>query len=287
LLYAAAVGVVPPLALFGIVVATTGETRPGGLATAIHPIVDALVTPFVTLVAFRVLLVVSAVLSCLVAGGYRAGSWLRQQSRRALVLTAVPGSTMLGSALVIGLLVDLAGLDDQLIAGVQPDTAAQFEPLLRAGGTLLWLAVVAASVLVVLVLLSTLVLAVRYEVLPAHAAGNALASQGIFAGSLAAGIIGSPVLAILGATAAMIVWDVGTVSRTLDRTLPAAADSTRFELVRIGGSVAIGIVAILIALVTQWLATSGTLAPRSDGLSMLLLLLGVGTTIAAVFALRG
>jgi hypothetical protein len=282
-----AVGVCPALLSLGILLATAGTTRRSALAEAIHPAVDALATPIVTASVLRLLLLSLCLVSLLAVCGYRVGTWLRGQSRRRLILTAVPGSTTFAGAIAVGLVVEFTGLDERLIASLPADTADRLDPFVQAGGTLLWLALLVLALVAVFVLLLTLVLAVRYGVLPAHAAGNALASQGIFAGSLAVGIVDRPVLAVVGATLAMIVWDVGTVSRTLDRTLPAAADSTRFELVRLGGSAVIGVVAVLVALAVGAVAESGTLSPQSQGLSMLLLLLGIGTTIGAVFALRG
>ncbi|WP_336135410.1 DUF7519 family protein [Natronomonas amylolytica] len=140
--------------------------------------------------------------------------------------------------------------------------------LLLACGVVALLALFGFSVLTVLVL-------------PNRLTGPALAAFGVFTCALVAALVGAALPALVGAVAAVVVWDANTFGRELRDQLPSGPSSARTELVHLAGSLAVGAVAVGVAVLVA--GSVGTVAaPSATALVALLLAAGAGLTLLSV-----
>jgi hypothetical protein len=118
-------------------------------------------------------------------------------------------------------------------------------------------------------------------VMPNRLTGPALAAFGVFTCALVAALIGAALPALVGAVAAVVVWDTNTFGRELRDQLPSGPSSARTELVHLAGSLAVGAVAIGVAVLVA--GSIGTVAaPSATALVALLLAAGAGLTLLSV-----
>lgn len=118
-------------------------------------------------------------------------------------------------------------------------------------------------------------------VLPNRLTGPALAAFGVFTCALVAALIGAALPALVGAVAAVIVWDANTFGRELRDQLPSGPSSARTELVHLAGSLAVGAVAIGVAVLVAG-SVGAVAAPSATALVALLLAAGAGLTLLSV-----
>jgi hypothetical protein len=118
-------------------------------------------------------------------------------------------------------------------------------------------------------------------VLPNRLTGPALAAFGVFTCALVAALIGAALPALVGAVAAVIVWDTNTFGRELRDQLPSGPSSARTELVHLAGTLAVGAVAIGVAVLVAG-SVGSVAAPSATALIALVLAAGAGLTLLSV-----
>ena len=93
---------------------------------------------------------------------------------------------------------------------------------------------------------------------------------------------------MLSAVVALVVWDAGEFATGLREELGTDAATTRGELVHVGGSLAVGAGALLVAVLLELLVASGALVPSvpDEALAAGALAIAFGTVVVLVSALR-
>lgn len=118
-------------------------------------------------------------------------------------------------------------------------------------------------------------------VMPDRLTGPALAAFGVFTCALVAALIGSALPALVGAVAAVIVWDTNTFGRELRDQLPSGPSSIRTELVHLAGSLAVGAVAVAVAVLVAG-SVGAVAAPSATALVALVLAAGAGLALLSI-----
>lgn len=213
----------------------------------------------------------------------RVGEAGADRYRRWAVLAAgvVAGAALTVAVAVAGGVVQaLVGMDAVAEAlGVTPPLSATAAA--AVGAALLAIALIAGLGLLVLT-----VLPVAVEAIPSRVAAPALAGTALFGLALLVAVeTGRALPALAGGALAVAVWDVGEFGATL-RAEVGPARRPRVELVHAGGTVAVG----LLAVVGAGLLTAGVrlVAVREATLAVgLALLLALAAGVAVLFTIDG
>lgn len=128
-------------------------------------------------------------------------------------------------------------------------------------------------------------LALVANTLSGERAGSSLAAVGLFLAAVFGGTVGAPAwLVVVGAGASMLVWDAGRFGSTLAQEV-GSGRTRRVELVHLGGTVLVGLVAVVAAvLVIGRLPTDPSAAPA--GTDLLALCSVVAGLLSLALALR-
>jgi len=278
------------LATAGYVLALgAGVAAPARLGTALDPPLSGLVTGLLTSVSLRVVLLTLLGLGVAVLVGERLRRRVRRLTETDLRLAAMPPVGAAGTALATGVVVTAfttpAAVLDSVPAPLREPVAGALDGGLVAATFL----AVFASLVVLGALLLGLTVLVGSPVLPDRALGPALAATAVFGLGLLLALFGGPsALALLSAVVALVVWDAGEFATGLREELGTDAATTRGELVHVGGSLAVGAGALLVAVLLELLVASGALVPSvpDEALAAGALAIAFGTVVVLVSALR-
>lgn len=118
-----------------------------------------------------------------------------------------------------------------------------------------------------------------------RAAGYSLASCGLFVGVLFGATIGFPRwLVFVGVAGTFVVWDAGRFGSTLGREIGDRAAEPSVELTHVVGTVAVGIVAVSVALgVAVWLESTVVISAETSVIALASIVVGI---VALIEALR-
>jgi len=285
-----AVLVAGALAAGGYVLALgAGVAAPARLATVLDPPLSGLVAGLLTSVSLRVVLLTLLGLGVAVLVGERLRRRVSRLTETDLRLAVLPpvgaAATALGIGAVAAALTTPAAVLDAVPAPLRAPAAGALDGGLVAAT---FLAIFAALVALGALLLGLTVL-VGSPVLPDRALGPALAATAVFGLGLLLALFGGPsALALLAAVLALVVWDAGEFATGLREELGTDAATTRGELVHVGGSLAVGAGALLLALGLELLVASGALVPDvpDTALAAGALAIAFGTVVVLVSALR-
>ncbi len=111
-----------------------------------------------------------------------------------------------------------------------------------------------AAALLLLVVFSLVLEAVRLAVAPSGWTSPAFASTGLFLLGVSAVLLGLYIPGLLAAAAALYVWDVGRYAAVLKRSLPRGGATSSLELVHAAGGLFLAFVAVVAAFVIYMLA---------------------------------
>jgi hypothetical protein len=275
-----AVGLLFALALL---TAVGGSPDLAGLRAALPPAVADLVVGAVTTPLLRLPLLVVAGIALVATELYRLYSLVRGASPGSLARRfAAPLGGLLAAAVVATLLTAsgvAVATRRRLLDAVGPGV---FDLLAGFGPTVLAAALAGLVLLVAVLALRTLGLVV-WLVAPPRAVAPALAGLASFVLAAVALVVGATALAFGTAALAVVAWDVGEYGRGLGEELLADARTTRAELTHAGGSLAVGIAAVLTALGLATLLGSTTALPSTVALAALVL--AVGAAVLLLYSL--
>jgi hypothetical protein len=207
---------------------------------------------------------------------------------------AVGGAPLAGGAVLAGLGLAFGGpVFDLLVGAVAGWLPAAVAPGFRAAadgvaGFFSRGVVVVGLYSLFVLLTAAAVLGVRVALwvgyLPERTGGFALAAAGLFGATALAGAVGAPALPVFaGLAASLLVRDAGAVAAGLGREVGRAAPSGDAELVRLGGTVAVGVVAVGVAAAIRLLLAR---IPPGDGTAaaagLLAALVGIVALVAAL-----
>lgn len=267
----------------------TGVAAPAGLAQALPTPVDGIVFALLTATWLRAifLTLLGAMLAVLV--GERLRRRVRRLSEADLLRLSMPPIGAAAVAFVAALSVSAVVTPAEVVAQLPAGAAASVEPILRGGLVPATLLFVFGSLIALGMLFVALTMVIGLPVVPERALGPALASTAVFALALVLVLFGgSPALAFLAAVVAMVVWDTGEYAVGLREELGFEAVTARGELVHIGGSLVVGLLALLGAVLLQLLVGSEFLVSSVPDTTLAAgaLTLAFLTTVVLVSALR-
>lgn len=267
----------------------TGLSAPASLAQALPAPLDGIVFALLTATWLRAifLTLLGALLAVLV--GERLRRRVRRLSEADLLRLSMPPIGAAAVALVAAISISAVVTPAQVLAQLPPAGASAVEPILRSGLVPATLLFVFGSLIALGALFVALTMVIGTPVVPERALGPALASTAVFVLALVLVLFGgSPALAFLAAVVAMVVWDTGEYAVGLREELGVEADTARGELVHIGGSLVVGLLALVAAFALQ-LFVASDLAVSSvpdTTLAAGALTLAFLTTVVLVSALR-
>jgi hypothetical protein len=269
--------------------ALVGATSPAGVDALLDPPLSAVAVWLLTSISLRVLLVLAIGVSVAIIVGERLRRRARRRSEADLLRPALPAVGAISAALVVGSVCSLLVTREQLVASVPTSVRPRAEPVLSSGVLPAALLVAFGSLIVVGVLFVLLTIVAGSPLLPERALGPALASGAVFGlGLLLVLFGGSPALAFLTAALALVVWDTGEFATGLREELPLDASTARGEFVHVGGTLAVGLLAALVAFVLEVLIDGQFVVPAvsETALAAGALTLAFGTVVLLVSALR-
>lgn len=264
----------------------------GRLPGLVGPSLSDLVRLLTTAGAVRFLFLLVTVGSLGAAGvGYtlrrfaRATSLSAKNRLTALVAgTVIAGLAIQSSEVLYATIVDeIAGRLPPLITPVFEEQAAAFAGALGEGTivVLMTAALIGATGFLLLVFRGL----IGTSLLSAETPGYSLAAAGLFLAVLFAVPVGlASWLAFAGVAGSLLVWDVGRFGSTLAREIGRESAQQSTDLVHATGTVLVGVVAVLAALVARAVVGTG-IAPAADSHLVALGALIVGL-LALVEALR-
>lgn len=240
----------------------TGTQSVAEIGAATDPPLSGVVVALLTATPVRVLfvLVIGFLLTVLVAE--RARRRARRLSEADLLRNSMPplgaATTALAAGLGLAAVLTPAALLARVPVGLRPTARS----MLSAGVLPATLLVAFGALIVVGVLLIVLTVLGGTTVLPARAMGATLASAAVFGLALALVLFrGPPAVAFAGGALALVAWDAGEYATGLREELEPGADTTRGELVHVGGSLAVGVGAVVVAGLLDALVTGDVLVP--------------------------
>lgn len=266
----------------------TGTATPDAIAGRLGAPVGGVVAALLTAVWLRVaVLIVAGVLVALLVGE-RVRRLVRRRSEADLLRQVLPALGATVATLVVGVVLTLVVSVDAVTARVPSALAPTATTFLSNGVFPAALTVAFASLVfvgVVFVLVTTLA---GSPLLPRRALGPAMAAGTVFALALVLVFFGgTSLLAFAAAAFALVVWDAGEFATGLREDLPAGAETIRAELVHVGASVGVGVVAVVGAGTLDRLVTSGLLSPASEtALAAGALALAFATVVVLLSVLR-
>ncbi|MFD1587809.1 hypothetical protein ACFR9U_12525 [Halorientalis brevis] len=282
---------VAALAAVGIFVsaALVGATSPAAVARLLDPPFAGVARWLLSSVELRVLfvLVMGAMAAILV--GERLRRLVRRRSEADLLRPALPAVGAVSVALLTVAVLSLVTTPERLLAAV-PASVRPAAGSLFAGGLLPAVLLVAfGSLIVVGALFIALTLLAGSPILPERALGPALASTSVFGLALVLVLFGgSPALAFITAALALVVWDAGEFAVGVREELPLDAPTTRGEVVHVGASLAVGLLAVGGAFVLEVLIAGRVVVPAvtETALAAGALTLAFGTVVFLASVLR-
>jgi hypothetical protein len=252
-----------------VVATVAGVASLSAIARVLDPPLAGFAVALLSSTWLRVVLVIvnGAMLAILVAERLRRRA--RRLSEADLLRQSMPP---LGAAIVAfaaGVALDLVTTRAQLLAQVPPGVRDTAGTLLESGLLPAAVLVTFGSLIVVGALLIVLTILGGTSLLPSRAMGPAMAAAAVFALALVVLLFGgSPLVAFLGAAAALFGWDAGELATGLREELGVDAITVRGELVHVGGSLAVGLGAVVFAFVLELLVVSEAIVPRVPDLAL-------------------
>lgn len=266
-----------------------GVAAPAKLGAVLDPPLSTVVTGLLTAVSLRVLFLTLLGLGVAVLVGERLRRRVRRLSETDFRLAAMPPLGAAATALALGVVLELlftpADVLSMVPAAVEPPVANVLESGLLPATFL----AVFASLVVLGGLLLVLAVLVGSPALPDRALGPALAATGVFGLGILLSLFGGPAaLSVLAAVVALVVWDAGEFATGLREELGTDAHTKRGELVHVGGSLAVGSGALVLALALELLVASGAVVPAVPDMALGAgaLAIAFGTVVVLVSALR-
>jgi len=280
-------GTVAVLAYLGA--AVVGLSTPSALRTRLEPPLSGVADWLLTSVVLRMVLlvVVGGMVAILVAEQVRRRA--RRRSDAELLRYALPAVGAVIAAVVIGLGLELLVSPGQLLPMIPLTLRPTAEAVLASGIFPAALLGAFVSLIVVGTLFIALTLIVGSPVLPERALGPALAGTAVFGLALVLALFqGSAAVAFTAAALALIAWDTGEFATGLTEDLPAGATTLRGEVVHVGGTLTVGVLAVLSAFVLAVLIGGSFVVPSipDPALAAGAITLAFGTAILLVSALR-
>lgn len=279
------------LAAVGVYVGATlaGATSAAAVSRLLDPPFAGVAVWLLTSVGLRVLLVLVIGVMVAILVGERLRRQVRRRSEADLLRPALPAVGAISVTLLVGGSLSLLVTREQLLAQM-PASARPAAGSLLSGGVLSAALLVAfGSLIVVGILFIALTIVAGSPILPERALGPALASASVFGLGLVLVLFGgAPLLAFVTAVLALVVWDTGEFATSLREELPLAASTTRGEFVHVGGSLAVGLVALTGAFVLEVLIAGEFVVPAvtETALAAGAVTLAFGTVVLLVSSLR-
>lgn len=284
----ATAGTAAAAAALYLVAVLSGTATPGAIAGVLGSPVGDAVAALLTAVWPRVVLVVWLG----IVGAVLVAEQVRRRVRRhsdadfrryALAIAGIFAVTAVGG-LALDATVSADTLRSQALAAGYPPAAA-----LLGGGVLPAVAIgTVAALVVVAALLTLLFVLVASPVVPEPALAPAVGAGSLFALALALALLGgSSALAIAAVVLSMLVWDTGEYATGLRTELPDTAPTARGELVHIGASIAVAVLAVTVALGLEAVVESGLLVPTTSTTTAVAGSLAAVTAVALLSTLRG
>jgi hypothetical protein len=138
-----------------------------------------------------------------------------------------------------------------------PFREVRSEALSAYGGELLALAVMTALLVVSLAVVAFVMLVMAVGMVDSHAAGTSVAAAGLFTVATFATVLGASLsLALVGALASLVVWDVGDFGGTLGMELGSRTRTVRAELVHGGATLLVGVGTVGVVLASARIDTA-------------------------------
>jgi hypothetical protein len=266
-----------------------GVAAPARLGAALDPPLSGLVTGLLTAVSLRVLLLTLLGLGVAVLIAERLRRRVRRLSETDVRLAAMPPLGAAGTALGLGVVLELLLTPAAVVRMLPPALEGPAAGVLDGGLLAAAFLAAFASLVVLGALLLGLAVLVGSPALPDRALGPALAATGVFGLGLMLAVFGGPsALSVLAAVVALVVWDAGEFAAGLRTELGTDAHTRRGELVHVGGSLAVGVAALWLALALELLVASGAIVPMvpDTALAAGALAIAFGTVVLLLSALR-
>jgi hypothetical protein len=275
------------IVLFTVAV-VAGVSTPAALS-ARFDVVAAPVIWLLTTVWIRVLFVLAIGSMVALLASNRLRRRVRRLSETDVLRQVTPPLGAFVTALLLGIVVDLLSSGDELLARLPATVRPPVESLLGGGVVTAVLVVAFGSLILAGIAFVSLSVLVSSPVLPDRALGPTLASTAVFGLALLLVLFGgSSLVAFLAVAAALVVWDTGEFATGLREELPSSAATTRGELVHVGASLVVGLLAVVGALLLALLVASDLLVPSVPDTTLAAgaVILAFGTTIVLLSSLR-
>lgn len=275
------------IVLFAVAV-VAGVATPAALADRF----GAVATPAVwllTTVWVRALFVLAIGTMAAILVSERLRRRVRRLSEADLLRQGTPPLGAFVTAFLFGVVADLLLSSEELLARAPASVRPTVESLLGGGVVTAVLVVAFGALILAGVAFVSLSLLVSSPILPERALGPTIASAAVFALALLLVLFGgSSLVAFLAVAAALVVWDTGEFATGLREELPSSAATTRGELVHVGASLVVGLLAVVGALLLALLVASDLLVPSVPDTTLAAgaVILAFGTTIVLLSSLR-
>lgn len=269
--------------------ALAGATSVAGVTALLDPPLSGIATWLLTSVGLRVFLVLVIGVLAAILVSERLRRRVRRSSEADLLRPALPPVGAISAALLVGGPLSLLVTRQELLARAPASVRPRVASMLSGGVLPAALLVAFGSLIVVGILFILLTLLAGSPIFPERALGPALAGASVFGLGLVLVLFGgSPALSFLVAVFALVTWDSGEFAAGLREELPLDAATTRGELVHVGGSVAVGLLALVAAFLLEVLITGEFVVPHvtETALAAGALTLAFGTVVLLVSTLR-
>ena len=270
------------------VAVVAGVATPAALAarfgTVAVPVVWLLTTVWV-----RILFVLAIGTMAAILVSERLRRRVRRLSEADLLRQGTPPLGAFTTALLFGVVADLLISSDELLARAPASVRPTVESLLGGGVVTAVLVVAFGALILAGIAFVSLSVLVSSPILPERALGPTLASAAVFALALLLVFFGgSSLAAFFAVAAALVVWDTGEFATSLREELPSGAATTRGELVHVGASLVVGLLAVVGAFLLALLVASDLLVPSVPDTTLAAgaVILAFGTTIVLLSSLR-
>ncbi|AQL42424.1 hypothetical protein BV210_06720 [Halorientalis sp. IM1011] len=265
-----------------------GLSTPAALS-ARFGVVAAPVVWVLTTLWVRILFVLAIGTMAAILASERLRRRVRRLSEADLLRQGTPPLGAFATALLFGVIADLLIGSDELLARVPATVRPTVESLLGGGVVTAVLVVAFGALILAGIAFVSLSVLVSSPILPEQALGPTLASAAVFALALLLVLFGgSSLVAFLAVAAALVVWDTGEYATGLREELPDGAVTTRAELVHVGASLAVGLLAVVGAVLLALLIASDLLVPSVPDTTLAAgaVVLAFGTTMVLLSSLR-
>ncbi|WP_336000889.1 DUF7519 family protein [Halorientalis halophila] len=272
-----------------VAAAVAGVHAPAALAGVLGDAVGGPLVWLLTTLWVRTLFVIAIGTMGAVVVAERLRRRVRRLSEADLLRQGMPPLGAFVVALVLGLGLDLLVSADELLATAPPTVRPAAESLLAGGVVTAVLVVAFAALILAGLTFVALAVLVSSPVLPERALGPTLSSAAAFGLAMLVVLFGgSSLVAFVVVAAAVVVWDAGEFATGLREELPAGAASTRGELVHVGGSLAVALLAVVGALVLALLIASEAIVPAASDAALAAgaVTVAFGTTLLLLSSLR-